>query len=302
MAAQWANYQRQLTLLGVGGACSYILFKIYSKYLLESEMATEWTSLVSAYLTDAAAIEDRKERKKFSDDFIVMVFKDFVVRHGVSGQLFVHNLLGFPPDNEIGRLTLEMMVECNGGAYDMLVDTVEDITRNKQSVRILELGPGAGLGIEKMMQRFGDRVECIHGFEVSECSQRMLTEKFKSEIDANLMEFHLVDIGDPQDAVLRGDAIGTYDVIVHMNCFYFWDNLPLCGKKLRMFLKDDGHVVGGFFWRMLPKNRSVFKNTQPSLYLNMFERTVGFEMNEIKTVDIADDARSFQVIAVPACP
>merc|ERR1712176_1437220 len=139
------------------------------------------------------------------------------------------------------------------------------------------------------------KVECIHGFEVSECSLRLLEEKLNTEIESKKIKFDLMDIGNPDHVVINDVTEGKYDIIVHMNCFYFWDNLSLCGQRLIKLLNEEGHVIGGFYWGCLPKNnKRVFKNVHLSNYMEMLRDSQGFDMDSAAIVDLADGMQQFE--------
>ena len=150
---------------------------------------------------------------------------------------------------------------------------------------------------EKLFKKFGDQIECIHGFDISKQSISILNKKFKKEILENKFKAEMANICDINDIFINNKIkIGEYyDIIYHINCFYFWDNLNLCGMRLNKLLKNGGYNIGGYRWnavKNLPKH--IFKNKSRDIYLNML-RKARFNMNSI---NIHGKSNEFQLITI----
>merc|ERR1712233_302229 len=99
----------------------------------------------------------------------------------------------------------------------------------------------------------------------------ILNKKFTEEIKSNKVKIKYANIGNKNDVVIIDNITNKiqYDVIFHINSFYFWDNLKNCGYHLDKLLAKNGCIVAGFRWRGLsglPKN--IYKYQQQSDYLD----------------------------------
>eukprot|EP01084_Bolivina_argentea_P279622 478064_1 len=291
---------RQATLFSAVGAAALVSYRTYSKVSEQIRLEQQLKSIARNYLNKVqnSNVNDKKslmeESRKQVHEF---------EQQGTAALNLVCSTFGFPPDNELGALVLEMLAEWNAWAYDHLLDHIEQIV-NKQTykVEILEIGPGAGDGIEKILNRFSDRVGKVHGFDVSNSSIELLSRKFAKKIKNNSVAIEYANIGDENDPVIKEKTkkkAVKCDIIFHINCFYFWDNVSVCGEKLGELLAHNGYLVGGFRWNYLGRTpENVFKNRKQSDYLDMLRDCDAFDMDTMKIYDEVGGDPNFQIIVI----
>ena len=131
------------------------------------------------------------------------------------------------PAGLLGRIISRIMIKGNSYEYDKLIPEL-DIRPNQ---RLLEIGYGHGLGIERISSKY----DCfVDGIDFSELMLKEATKRNRNHIQNKKVElFH----GDFLVAKMNPDK---YDRVFCLNVIYFWDNLDLPFLKIKTALKDGG--------------------------------------------------------------
>ena len=292
--------QRQIILFALGSIASIVAYKIYAKSLEKAALEEELQSICEDYLEKL-----RKEPQKRSD--LIVESRSNISKFEEKSPAALNvlaNSFALPPNNKLGRTILQVLTEWNSVAYEQIVSKMEKISKRvTYKVGILELGPGAGDGMDKVWKTFQDRVDYVHGYDVSKSSIKLLKSKFAQKIAKNEIWIENADIGNDNDKIIKETLAknprGKYDIIFHLNCFYFWDNLDICGKKLGKLLADRGVVIGGFrFRRMRRLPQSIFKNKTQDSYINMLKKSNEFDMDTLDIDDEVGGDKNFTIITI----
>ena len=131
------------------------------------------------------------------------------------------------PAGLLGRIISRIMIKGNRYEYDKLIPELD--IRPKH--RLLEIGYGHGMGVERISSKY----DCfVDGIDFSELMYKEATKRNRNHIKNKKVElFH----GDFMDAKINPDQ---YDRVYGLNVIYFWDNLDLPFSKIKTVLKDHG--------------------------------------------------------------
>ncbi len=131
------------------------------------------------------------------------------------------------PDGFWGKIISFVMKKGNSFIYDKVISELEI----KQNDKILEIGYGHGLGIDKICSNF----DChITGIDFSELMFKEAKKRNKKHIDNKKVELYF---GDFIDFELEANQ---YDKIFCINVIYFWSELDKPFSKIKDGLKNDG--------------------------------------------------------------
>jgi ubiquinone/menaquinone biosynthesis C-methylase UbiE len=120
------------------------------------------------------------------------------------------------------------------GRNDYVYDGILAALKPSGGMRLLEIGYGLGIGIQKMTQACDLGID---GIDFSRQMHRRAARRNKTLIKAgkvNLMH------GDFRNCSLPGK---DYDAVVFANVLYFWEDLPTCFSKIKSLLKPTGQLV-----------------------------------------------------------
>jgi SAM-dependent methyltransferase len=131
------------------------------------------------------------------------------------------------PDGFLGRVISYIMKKGNSFAYDKLIPELEI----KQNDRILEIGYGHGLGVDRIASGF----DCfVTGIDFSELMFKEAQKRNKQHINNKKVELYY---GDFLNYELGADK---YDKIFCINVIYFWDKLEKPFSKIKSNLRNGG--------------------------------------------------------------
>jgi cyclopropane fatty-acyl-phospholipid synthase-like methyltransferase len=126
-----------------------------------------------------------------------------------------------------GRIISAMMKKWNSRVYDLIIDEL-NIQPND---RILEIGYGPGLGVNKICSQFDCHVDGI------DFSELMLKEASKRNAKHIKVQKANLILGDYLD---HSYGNSTFDKVFCINVVYFWKDLNKPFSKIRLELKDNG--------------------------------------------------------------
>jgi len=126
-----------------------------------------------------------------------------------------------------GKIISFMMKKGNRYAYEKIIKCLEI----KQNEKILEIGYGHGIGIDKISSDF----DCfITGIDFSELMYTEAQKRNKKHIGNRKVELYF---GDFLNSQLE---LKNYDKVFCINVVYFWDNLENPFLKIKTGLKEGG--------------------------------------------------------------
>ena len=293
--------QKQIILFAAGSIASFVAYSIYSKRLEQVRLRQELQAIADDFL------EKKKKQPQNAKDLLAESRTNIgkFLEQSAAAMILGAQVFGLPPDDALGASILQLLHEWHQQAYDEIVEKVEYFCKKKTyKVAILEIGPGLGDGIDKIWTKLKDRVDYVHGYEISKSSIKLLNDKFATRIGKKQVRIDYADIGDEKDEVIENtlheNPRGKYDIIYHFNCFYFWDNIDdICGKRLGKLLDDQGWIIGGFQWKgmdVLPTH--IFKNQTKSLYIDMMKNSNEFNMDTLEMTDNVGGVENLQIIAI----
>jgi len=154
------------------------------------------------------------------------------------------------PSGFCGRLVSRIMIKGNSSAYDKIIPA---LTVQKGD-KILEIGYGPGLGIERIASEY----DCtISGIDFSELMFREASKRNKKFIADKKVELAFGD--------LLSSDIGSdkFDTVFCVNVVYFWDDLNLPFAKILQALKN-----GGVFciYMVTPEFMATMKFTKGEIF------------------------------------
>lgn len=131
------------------------------------------------------------------------------------------------PSGLLGRIIAKKMTRGNIPVYDKIIPGLGI----KQNDRILEIGYGLGVGIDKIVSGY----DCfVSGIDFSDLMYKLASKRNKKHITNGKAELH------------HGDFLSTemilnqFDIIFCTNVIYFWNNLDEPFSKIKTLLKDGG--------------------------------------------------------------
>lgn len=131
------------------------------------------------------------------------------------------------PTGFFGKIISKIMIKGNSSAYDKIIPAL-DI---KENDKILEIGYGHGVGIDRISKEY----DCfITGIDFSELMFAEATSRNKKHIDNKKVELFYGDFLDFEATA------NQYDTIFCINVIYFWNNLDIPFSKIKTILKDGG--------------------------------------------------------------
>jgi len=131
------------------------------------------------------------------------------------------------PRGFLGRIISKLMIKGNSREYDKLIPILEIQPHD----RLLEIGYGHGLGIDRILSKY----DChISGIDFSELMYRQANKRNRRHIDDNKATLHF---GDFLNFEL---PVSTFDKIYFLNVIYFWNDLEIPFSRIRSALKSGG--------------------------------------------------------------
>lgn len=135
------------------------------------------------------------------------------------------------PSGPLGRIAGRLMARLNGPLNDWVVELLDVAP----GARVLEVGYGPGLAVEKLAA--GGRAERIVGVDRSELMQRQAARRNRAAIAAGRVELRVGTVA----ALPLADASCTHAFAV--NSLPFWPDLPAALAELRRVLVAGGRLV-----------------------------------------------------------
>ena len=132
------------TLIAISSVTAFVLWKLIEKRKEINEIERKLANLIKNYLSELQVNPDNKKELTIQSrkDVLSLESSNKTAEHTVS------MIFGFPPNNELGKLMLEMLNAWNDIAFDSMCDIIKPIlNKSTNKVRICEIGPGAGYDI-----------------------------------------------------------------------------------------------------------------------------------------------------------
>ncbi|MCK9617494.1 MAG: class I SAM-dependent methyltransferase [Lentimicrobiaceae bacterium] len=131
------------------------------------------------------------------------------------------------PTGLLGKITSRIMIKNNTIEYDQVIPELEI----KQNDRILEIGYGHGIGVDKILSNY----DCfISGIDFSKLMFKEATKRNKKYIESKKAELFY---GNFLSTEMAPDS---YNKVFCLNVIYFWDKLEEPFLKIKTLLKEDG--------------------------------------------------------------
>ncbi len=131
------------------------------------------------------------------------------------------------PSGLLGKIISKVMKKGNSPDYDKIIPEM-DI---KQGDRLLEIGYGHGLGVNRISANY----DChITGIDFSELMFKEASKRNRKFIEHNKVE---LNFGNFLDYEIKPDH---YDKVFCVHVIYFWDSLAEPFSKIRTGIKDGG--------------------------------------------------------------
>lgn len=154
----------------------------------------------------------------------------------------------------------------------------------KKGSRVLELGFGGGSAITAMARRCSEVGALVIGVDMSHAACESARAALEAEgLDQDCVQLRTGSVADyfPFDD-------GYFDVVYHLNCWYFWTDLDFSVSETARVLRPRGVVLTGtklgllkaLFGGRFPEVSSYFKNVDMLEYTEALERA---NMREIQT-------------------
>jgi len=131
------------------------------------------------------------------------------------------------PSGLLGKVISKVMIKGNGPQYDKIIPELEI----RQHDRILEIGYGPGLGVDRISSMY----DCyVSGIDFSELMLRIATKRNKKHIENKKADLYFGDFLSYEMTPYQ------YDTVFCLNVIYFWDKLDQPFSKIKTILKDGG--------------------------------------------------------------
>ncbi len=131
------------------------------------------------------------------------------------------------PSGLVGRVVSRIMVKGNSHEYDRLIPEL-DIKKND---RLLEIGYGHGMGVERIASYY----DCnVSGIDFSELMFREASKRNRKHIQNKRVELYFGNF------LTSELAQNQYDKVFCLNVIYFWDELDKPFSRIKSILKDGG--------------------------------------------------------------
>ena len=140
------------------------------------------------------------------------------------------------PSGPLGRLAGRLMARLNGPLNDWAVDLLELSPRD----RVLEVGYGPGLAIERIAARTGQGL--VVGVDRSELMRRQAARRNREALAAGRVELHV------GSAERLPAPAASFTHALAVNSLQFWPDLPAALAELRRVLRPQGRLL--FLLRM----------------------------------------------------
>ena len=168
----------------------------------------------------------------------------------------------------VGWMAKKIMSMGNGADS---IDAVS-LIKTVNSPVIVELGPGAGYSLRKMLSDL--KPSKIYGIEISDAFRKALAadDEFAASISSGVLSLHGND-------ATKLDFIpdNSVDIIFGFNVIYFLDPLNVYVKEMYRILKPDGQVIFGV--------KDIAKTMETSVYINTDWKVCLDEMKSVGFVD-----------------
>jgi len=131
------------------------------------------------------------------------------------------------PTGLLGKIISILMIKGNGPDYDIMIPEL-DIKKND---RILEIGYGHGLGVNRISSSY----DCfVSGIDFSELMFKEATKRNEEHIKQKKVE---LNFGNFLEVEIKP---AQYDKVFCVHVIYFWNNLSEPFSKIRTGLKEGG--------------------------------------------------------------
>ena len=156
------------------------------------------------------------------------------------------------PSGLLGRIISKIMEEHNIYLYDFIL---EEINKINNFEKILEIGYGPGLGINKLLSQ--NNKVTFNGIDFSKLMYKRATRLNKYYISKNKLNLIYGDLKEYDFDEQK------YKVIFGINIVYFWNSLNEYFKKIYKLLKKNGLLILFF---MKPEDLIKIKLTQTDVF------------------------------------
>ena len=140
------------------------------------------------------------------------------------------------PSGPLGRLAGRLMARLNGPLNDWAVDLLELSAAD----RVLEVGYGPGLAIERIAARASQGL--VVGVDRSELMRRQAARRNRTALAAGRVELHV------GSAERLPAPAASFTHALAVNSLQFWPDLPAAFDELRRVLRPQGRLL--FLLRM----------------------------------------------------
>ena len=131
------------------------------------------------------------------------------------------------PTGFLGKIISRIMIKGNRSDYDKIISELNI----RQNDRIMEIGYGHGVGVDRISSNY----DCfVAGIDFSELMFKEATKRNKTHIENKKVELYF---GDLLSSEL---APNHFDKVFCLNVIYFWDKLEEPFLKIKAMLKEGG--------------------------------------------------------------
>jgi len=173
-------------------------------------------------------------------------------------------------DNEMAAMMLAIMNNANKSTGIHLAGLVS--AELGTPAKVLEIGFGGGAALCAVLKatKNSQKVVKAFGFDISDDCIMTAKKALSDEgIDASLYD---LSTGDICNKLPYADA--TFDVVYHLNCWYFWSDLGVGLKEIMRVLKPGGvlltaskmYALKGMFGNRFNVVQSLFINQELTIY------------------------------------
>ncbi|CAD5118713.1 DgyrCDS7394 [Dimorphilus gyrociliatus] len=160
-----------------------------------------------------------------------------------------------------------------------LEENAVKLSKIEKDHTVLEIGFGPGVGLSKAVEKVQDGKGKIYGIELSLSMVNSANLFYKKYINAGKLDITYGSV------TQLPYAPNTFDRIYHVNCYYFWKDMPLACTELYRVLKPNSYVVATLNLERLKlsKKKGLMKyaSFDPIKYMHALE-SAGFENVKIE--------------------
>jgi cyclopropane fatty-acyl-phospholipid synthase-like methyltransferase len=181
------------------------------------------------------------------------------------------------PSGLLGRFISRIMEKYNIYIYDVIIDEINKIDTEQ---KILEIGYGPGLGLNKLLTQ--NKKVIFHGIDFSKLMYKRAAKLNKHHIRKNRL--NLIH-GDLKEHNFNDEK---YRVIFSINVVYFWKSLDEYFKKIYNLLNKNSLFILFF---VIPEDLIKIKLTQTDVFYKYEKNEIinRLKNNGFKKFDLKED-------------